>query len=97
MPDGYVEYGRWDEAHRATLLRLMGVEQQLHELAGAEQVHRSLTDRLKALEEAGTAEEAAGRGRRDRLWTLAIVLVSGVVFPLLVSALVTYLHLRSTH
>jgi hypothetical protein len=97
MAERYVEFGRWDEAHRAVLLRLMNIESQLHDLSGAEQVHRSLEDRLAAIEQQGKADEAESSSRRERMWTVVIVLVGSFVLPVAVSVVLTYLHLRSTH
>lgn len=53
-----------------------------------EEVRRELERRLDALEQ-------AGRTRRDRLWALGLVVIAGMVLPLIVSSLITLIHLRA--
>lgn len=93
----YVSYDRWDEAHRATLDRLTRMERATDALAGAEQVHESIEARLKVLEDAHEGEQESERSRRDRIWVLGLTLVSGVIFPVLVTAVIAFLHLKSPH
>ena len=72
-------------------------ETRLRELRGAEEEHRSIEDRLAVLERAGQNHVAAERGRRDRTWLIVIAILTGLVMPLIVTTVVTYLHLKALH
>jgi hypothetical protein len=93
----WVEYGRWDEAHRATLARLIAIENDLHDLRGAEQVHRLLDERISVLESAGKTEQHDQAVRRDRRWAVALTVAAGIVCPLVVTTIIAWLHLRALH
>lgn len=58
---------------------------------------RDFAERLAALEAKDKAEETEKGARASRLWTIGLLVCSGVVFPILVTAVITYLHLRSYH
>jgi hypothetical protein len=76
--------------------RRLGVnEDRLEALRGAEQEHRAIEDRLAVLEQAGKSEQATESGRRDRLWLIVIGLMTGIVCPLIVTSVITWLHLKS--
>lgn len=91
----FVSYDRWQEAHQAVLDRLANVERFANELRGAEQQHTAIYDRLRALEQAGRNHSAGERTVRDRAWLFLIAILSGLVFPLVAGAIITFLHLRS--
>ena len=93
----YVSWGRWDATNQALTLRVNDLEQEMRGLAGAEQVHSSLADRLVALEKAGKEEHESDTTRRDRIWLLVLTMFSGIVFPILVTAVITFLHLKASH
>lgn len=92
----YVTFGRWDAEHRALLARVGALEAFATALRNAEGIHTELEARLTELEHAGKDKAEHERGRRDRAWLVALGLMTGVVFPLLVTALLTWLHLRSS-
>ena len=63
--------------------------------------HRALTSRVALLEE-GAARDAEHRGegerdRRDRAWMAGLALATGIIFPVVVTSLVMFLHLRAYH
>jgi hypothetical protein len=63
--------------------------------------HRALTARVDLLEEAA-ARDAENRGegereRRDRTWMAGLALATGIIFPIVVSSVIMYLHLRAYH
>jgi len=63
--------------------------------------HRALTARVALLEE-GAARDAEQRGegereRRDRTWMAGLALATGIIFPVVVTSLVMFLHLRAYH
>lgn len=93
---GFVSWDRWDAEHRALLQRVQELETGAGELRGAEQVHRTLEARITAIESRDRDHQAADRTRRDRLWLLVLGLTTGVVAPLLVTTLITFLHIRAT-
>ena len=92
--EDFVTWGRWQEAHESNLRRLDKLERGLGELSGAEQVHETLEARITNLEDTAKAEESGKLSRKDRLWVIALAVTSGVVFPILVSAVYTLFHLR---
>ena len=83
--------------HEELTARVASLETEARSLSGAEQVHQTLTARITALEQEAHHDQAAEQSRRDRLWVLALTLISGVVFPILVTAVLTYLHLHAAH
>lgn len=91
----FVSYDRWHEAHQAVLDRLTGLERFQNELRGAESEHTAMYDRIRALEQTGRNHVAGERTIRDRAWLFLIAIMSGLVFPLLAGAIITFLHLRS--
>ena len=95
--EGYVTFGRWQEAHDGTLRRLAALEAFQRELAGAETAHESMTARITALEQAGKSEETSERGRRDRVWLIVLGIMTGVICPLIVTTLVAWFHLHAVH
>ena len=98
MTDGgqFVSWDRWDAEHRALAARVAELENEAETLRGAEQVHRTLEARLTELESRDREHQAADRTRRDRLWLLVLGLITGVVAPLVVTTLITFLHIRAT-
>lgn len=93
----HVSWDRFDATVEAINRRLGDLEQRTGHLGGAEQEHLAMGARITALELAAKDETAAERGRRDRAWVLGLALVSGLVLPLLTTAVIAFLHLRSTH
>ena len=92
-----VSWGRWDAEHRALAARVGALEAFATALRNAEGIHTELEARLTELEHAGKDKAEHGRERRDRLWLLVLGVATGVVAPLVVTAVLTWLHLRSTH
>jgi len=99
--DQAVTWGRWQEAQRAVLHRLDGVESDTAEqftrieatersVATAEENRRTLAIRVDGI--VGQIES-----RRSRIWTLATILLTSLLLPLLVVFLTVWLHLRLTH
>jgi hypothetical protein len=93
----WVDFGRWDEANRALLARMIAVENDLHGLRGAEQEHRALSDRIAVLEHQSQAEEAEHTGRRDRRWAIVLTAAAGIICPLIVTTIIALIHLRAVH
>jgi hypothetical protein len=93
----YVTFGRWDEAHQSNLRRLSALEEFAREMSGAETAHESIKARITDLEEANKAVRTGEQGRRDRLWIIVIGLMTGIVCPLAVTTIITWLHLKSLH
>ncbi|HYK70417.1 MAG TPA: hypothetical protein VEV45_20905 [Streptosporangiaceae bacterium] len=91
----YVSYDRWDATNQEITRRLGALERDAIGLRGAEQEHRSLEDRLDALEGASREHETSMRGRRDRAWVIVLAVTTGIVCPLIVTAVITLIHLRS--
>lgn len=52
--------------------------------------HRALKERVEAM-------ETAARGRRNRAWAVGLMVATALVCPLLVTALITFLHLSASH
>jgi len=94
-PGQFVEYGRWDEAHRALVARVIAAENDLHSLRGAESEHRALADRIGALEHESEQRQEGQDVRRNRVWLIILAVMSGLVCPVVVTAVITWLHLRS--
>ena len=61
--------------------------------------HRALTARVDTIERHAEAAQALAvaseQARKDREWKTTLALITGVVFPVLVTALLTWLHLRA--
>ena len=93
----YVTWGRWDAEHRALLARVGVLEAFATALRNAEGIHTELEARLTELEHAGKDKAEHGRERRDRLWLLVLGVATGVVAPLVVTAVIALLHLRASH
>ena len=91
----YVTWGRWQAEHHALTDRVVTLEVRAEALRNAEGIHAELEARLGELEHAGRDKAEHDRGRRDRLWLVALGLMTGVIFPLLVTAMIAWLHLRS--
>jgi ferric-dicitrate binding protein FerR (iron transport regulator) len=90
-----VEWGRYDAEHQEVLRRIGDLERRMESLRGAEQEHASLEQRLSILENEYGAERQSEKNRRDRAWVLILAVVSGIVFPLVVGAVLTLFHLHS--
>jgi hypothetical protein len=94
-PERYVSYDRWEAEHAALARRVTVLEQFADRLSGAEQEHRSMNDAIADLQsdlkEAGAAEHA----RRDRQWLIAMALLSGIVLPLILTTVLTWLHVKA--
>jgi hypothetical protein len=98
MTDGkFVTWDRWDATTEAIEQRIAVLERHSEELRGAEAEHTAFNDRLARLEEAHKLDEAGDRSRRDRIWVLSLTVISGMVFPILVTAVITFLHIKSSH
>ena len=91
-----VSWGRYDAEHGALLIRIAALEVRAEELRGQEEMHRALDARVAALEAASHAGQASDRQRRDRLWLIVLGLTTGIVCPLVVTALITLLHIRAS-
>ena len=55
-----------------------------------------LSERLARVEEWRAAQTAGSTARGTRMWLLVMGLMTAVVFPLVTTALITWLHLRGT-
>ena len=93
----FVEYGRWDEAHRALMARVLTLENELHDMRGGAGDRAALASRVAALEEAAAAEHTEQAGRRNRRWAIAIAAATGIVCPLIVTTILAWIHLRAVH
>jgi hypothetical protein len=91
----YVEFGRWREAHDAVLDRVRSLERHYEGLAGAEQIHVELEARINRLEQSGRNHITSEQARRDKAWVVILALISGLVLPLVVGALLTFFHLHN--
>jgi hypothetical protein len=87
--------GGANQEHISMTARIGTLEQRAEALRGAEEEHASMAARISALEQAGKADAASERGRRDRVWVLGLAIISGLVLPLLTTAVIAFLHLRS--
>jgi hypothetical protein len=95
MADGrFVSYDRWDEAHKSLVLRVLALERFADRLTGAEQVHAQLAGRITALEQEAESRHEHEQGRRERTWVVALSVISGVVFPVVVTSVIAFLHLH---
>jgi hypothetical protein len=92
---GYVSWGRYDAEHQALLGRVSSLEELARSLGGVDQTYQSLRDKIAELEEAGRAEKAGERTRRERGWLIVVGLLTGIVCPLIVTSVITILHLRA--
>ena len=92
---GYVGFGRYDAEHQALVERVTTLERHSEQLRGAEQEHRAIIDRIAVLEQTGKADMASERSRRDRLWLIVIGMMTGIVCPLIVTSIITWLHLKA--
>jgi hypothetical protein len=55
-----------------------------------------LTERVARLEEWRTAAVAGRAARGNRTWVIVMAVITGVVAPLILTSVLTWLHLRST-
>lgn len=55
-----------------------------------------ISERLARVEEWRTAQSASHATHGTRVWLLVMGLMTAVVFPLVTTALITWLHLRGT-
>lgn len=92
-----VSWGRWDAEHRALAARVGALEAFAAALRNAEGIHAELEGRLAELEHEDKDQAEHGRERRNRLWLLVLGLATGVVAPLVVTAVLAWLHLRASH
>jgi hypothetical protein len=96
MADGrFVSWDRWDATNAETNRRLARLETIAERRAGIEQEFAGLEERVVQLEDQRSESERVARGRRDRLWVITLTVISGVVFPIVVTSVIAFLHLRS--
>lgn len=93
----HVSWDRFDATIQALTRRTEVLEHQAESLRGAETEHEAMEARIAALEHAGHEETEHERGRRDRAWVIGLAIVTGLVMPILTTAVVAFLHLRSVH
>jgi len=94
-PQQWVSYDRWYEAHQAVIQRVAVQETRVEAIREAEQEHQVFRQRLAVLEQTGRDYSEGENRRRDRIWVILIAIMSGVVLPLLLTALISYLHLSA--
>jgi hypothetical protein len=87
----------FDATQRENDRRLGNAEHELEGLRGAEQEHEALSARITALESAGKSEAGAEASRRERTWALVMIFIGSLVLPLLTTAVIAFLHLKSYH
>src|SRR6516164_3830599 len=80
---GYVSWGRYDAEHQALIQRVSALEELAKSLGGVDQTYQSLRDKI------------AERTRRERAWLIVVGLLTGIVCPLIVTSVITILHLRA--
>ena len=96
-----VTWGRWNEAHQGVLHRLDALEHDTAEqylrieanerlVASAEENRRTLATRV-------TEMAAQVESRRSHVWTLATLVLTSLVLPILVVLLTVWLHLNRAH
>ena len=56
---------------------------------------RELGERVTRLESKHEADASGAEARSNRVWLIVITVLSGVVAPLVVTAMIAWLHLRS--
>lgn len=56
---------------------------------------RDLVERLARLESKHEADASGAEARSNRLWLIVLTVLSGVVAPLVVTAVIAWLHLRA--
>jgi len=56
-------------------------------------VFSALSERVARLETVGATAAAGASARRNRVWVVVIALMTGVVCPVIVTTIVTLLHL----
>ena len=95
MDERYVTWGRWEEAHTGLVRRVWDLEQAIRGLAGAETIHGSLSNRITSLEDTMKNSGTERAARRNRAWVIILAVMTGIVFPLVLSTVITILHLRS--
>jgi len=93
----YVEYGRWDAEHHALVRRVHVLERFADRLQGAEQEHRAIVDRIAALEAQFSERTSIERGRHDRVWTMALLVIGSLILPLVTTAIIAFVHLNAWH
>jgi len=85
----YVDYGRWEEAHRALTERVADLEREM--IPGLEQ---RLTHLERAVGGWQERQDQAQLTRRTRAWQVALAVVTGLVLPLATIGLVALFHLE---
>jgi len=83
---GYVTWGRYDAEHQAVMERLTRLEGLAAGLTAPAAEMRSLGERLGRLESAGVK-------RKERAWLVTVTVLAGLVCPVVVTAIITVLHL----
>jgi hypothetical protein len=91
----YVTADRYNAEHAAMMERMIILENRAESLRGAEEQHSALSNRISLLEHQDTSDEASHRAKADRLWVIIIGVVTGIACPVVVSTIVTLLHLRA--
>lgn len=92
---GYVSWGRYDAEHRALAQRVEEMAQVVNGLRGVEVAHKALSDRIDAIALALHHDAQHGDEERNRRWLVIAAVVSGFILPLVVSTIVTLLHLHT--
>jgi|SRR5215831_5013430 len=91
----YVTWGRYDAEHQEILRRLGVVEAVADRMSDDEAATAQQGQRISDLESRMERRTDSDRARRERVWLVAVTVVSGFVLPIVTAALFTYLHLRS--
>jgi len=91
----YVSWDRWDATNAEINRRLIRLEAIAERRAGIEEEFRALEERVDQLEHASKERQASQQGRRDRAWVIVLAVTTGIVCPLIVTAVITLIHLRS--
>lgn len=92
---GFVSWGRYDAEHRALEQRVGTLERLADGLRGSEVAHKALSDRISAIELTLHHDTQHEDEERNRRWLVIAAVISGFILPLVVSTVVTLLHLHT--
>jgi hypothetical protein len=95
QPQQYVTYVLFSEVRAALVQRIEVLERRAEALAGAQQVHAEIDHRVAALEQAARNHVTVTSKKRDRRWVIVIGVMTGIICPLIVTVLLSVLHLRN--
>lgn len=98
MTDGrYVTWDRWDAEHAALRERVSVLERFAEARRGLEAQVAAIVDRISDLEAGRKEETASDEQRRNRAWMIGLAVLTGLICPLVVTTVITVLHLHAAH